>query len=165
MKMDVLFRVVHILRTQPGCTMPLSRLYAQLVQELGSRAGSYAEIYQYLRRQTGSFTLLNVPRVLVSAEGSGGRVRETYDEALEDAGLGSLVQVALTEYIEEQDPADVATALTTTVGELARLCGDDLALSGYVERATHELVELTRVLAAVPAAHPTTPPRDLPPAA
>lgn len=164
MLIEAVLRAAHILRAQPGYTMPLSRLYAQLVQELGSEAGSYSQIYQQLQKRTDSFTLLNSPRVLAAADGWSGMVREAYSEALQQAGLGSCVRVALTEAAAEDSNNDLAAALSATVGELVMLCGKDVALAAYVERASHELTELGRVLVSAGTSLPTTHPPDPPPA-
>lgn len=160
MLIETILRAAQILRAQPGYTMTLSSLHAQLVAELGPRAGSYAEIYQQLRRRTDSFVLLNAPRFL-AAESWRGVLRES--GAGEPGAAGSFVRVALTEPLGEED-SDLVAAVNATVSALAACCVNDLTLAPYVERAAIEAAELSRALANAGTGHPTTPPPDLPPA-
>lgn len=161
MSLDTLLSAARILQSQPGYTMPLARLHAQLVRELGPAAGSYAQIYQALRNRTDSFLIVDAPRVLATDSWPGG-VREAYDAAMQDAGLGSCVRVMLTETPPRHD-ADLLALLSTTLTELTVQCAGDRALTGYLERATVEIAELGRLMAGA-AGRPTTHPPDLPPA-
>jgi hypothetical protein len=162
MLIEVVIRAAHILRRQPGYSMPLTRLHAQLVHELGPQAGSYAEIYQQLRRRTDSFAFFNAPRALSSGDTWRGIVRDGSAAALDSAGMGSVVRVALTEALPREEASDLAAALNTTMSELAALCAQDTTLAAYIERATIEVTELSRVLTAVETDRPTTLPPDPP---
>ncbi len=160
MLIEVILRAAHILRAQPGYTMTLSSLHAQLVTELGPQAGSYVEIYQHLRKRTDSFVLLNAPRLL-SPEGWLGVVHE--NGAGSTGAAGSCMRVALTEPLDGED-SDLVAAVNATISTLAACCVNDLTLAPYVERAAVEAAELSRVLANAAADHPTIPPPDPPPA-
>lgn len=160
MLIETILRAAHILRAQPGYTMTLSSLHAQLVAELGPRAGSYAEIYQQLRKRTDSFVLLNAPRFL-AAEGWRGVLHES--GAGEAEAAGAFVRVALTEPLGEED-SDLVAAVNATISTLAACCAQDQTLAPYIERAAVEAAELGRVLANAGTDRPTTPPPDPPPA-
>ena len=164
MKIDAVIRAASILQSRPGYSMPLVQLHAQLVREFGPAAGTYGEIYEQLARRSDSFALLNSPRVLGSTDGWPGMVREAYDSALEHAGLGSCVRVALTEAAADEQSADLINALNVTLGALIAGSDGDETLAGYIEAATLELAELNRVLTGAETSHPTTPPPDPHPA-
>ena len=164
MIIDAVLRAAGILRSQPGYTMPLARLHAQLVSELGpDAAGSYGQIYQQLRKRGDSFLLFDTPRFLGSAENWPGRVREAYEEALDQAGLGSCVRVTLTEVPPSAETAELITALNSTMSLLANSCVGDEALEEYVELGTQHVAALTRALSLAEIARPTTLPPDPPP--
>ena len=164
MMIDAVIRAASILQSQPGYSMPLVRLHAQLVREFGPAAGTYAEIYQQLRKRSDSFAILNTPRILGATDAWPGLVREAYDDALESAGFGSCVRVALTETQSETENADLLKALNVTLGELITRAADDENLAGYIESATHALAELNQVFTAAETSRPTTPPPDPRPA-
>jgi hypothetical protein len=161
MSIDVVLRAAHILQTQPGFTMPLYRLHAQLVRELGAAVGSYGQIYQQLRNLTGSFALVDAPRLLNGTEAWPGQVQEAYDSALEGVGLGSCVRVMLTE-TEQKESCDLIAALSVTLGELAAQCGEDHVLTSYLAAANGQLPELNNAIISAETVRPTTPLRDPP---
>ena len=161
MSLDTLLSAARILQAQPGYTMPLTRLHAQLVRELGSAAGSYGQIYQALKKRTDSFVMLDAPRVL-GTEGWPGGVREAYDAALDGAGLGSCVRVMLTELPPPEDNGDLVAVLSATLTELTLAAGQDQALAGFLERTAQEVAEIGRFTQGGAAGLPTTPLRGLP---
>lgn len=162
MSLDALLSAARILRSQPGYAMPLARLHAQLVRELGPHAGSYAQIYQALKKRTDSFVMVDAPRIL-GADGWPGGVREAYDAALEGAGLGCCVRVMLTETPRPEETADLLAALSATLAELTVAAAGDDALAGFVECAAHQVAEIGSVTRGGAAVHPTTRLPDLPP--
>ena len=81
MLIDAVLRAARILQTIPGSSMPLVRLHAQLVRELGPAVGSYGEIYQQLKKRTDSFIVVDEARVLAGADGWPGVVREAETDA------------------------------------------------------------------------------------
>lgn len=164
MIIDAVLRAAGILQSQPGYTMPLVQLHAQLVRELGTAAGTYGEIYQQLCKRRDSFAMVNSPRLLTGADTWPGLVREAYDHALGGAGLGSCIRVTLIETESPQDQSDIVAALTTTIGELIANTDSDDALSAYIETATHALAEISSAVTLAETVHPTTLPPDLLPA-
>jgi hypothetical protein len=163
MIIDAVLRAARILQTQPGYTMPLIRLHARLVRELGPDAGSYGQIYQQLKKRTDSFALIDTPKLLGGIESWPGLVQEAYDAALEGAGLGSCVRVTLVEIPTQAETCDLITALNVTLAELASHCEGDDALAAYVEQATQQLDEINRIMLAA-TDRPTIRLPDLPPA-
>lgn len=159
MLIDSLLRAAGILQNAPGYTMPLVRLHAQLICELGVRAGSYGEIYQQLKKRTDSFIVVDGARLLDGADSWPGFIREDYDAALEHAGLGSCVRVSLAATQEGDATCELMTALGATLAQLAAGTGTDDALSEYLERGTQQLAEINRVMFAE-RGRPTTPLRD-----
>jgi hypothetical protein len=161
MLIDTVLRAARILQTAPGYSMPLVRLHAQLVRELGVAAGSYGEIYQQLKKRTDSFIVVDAVRVLDGTESWPGVVREVYDAALAHAGLGSCVRVSLTS-LQEGEASDLLTALGATLAQLAAGSTGDEALIEYLERGTQQLAEMNRVMFGG-TDRPTTLPPDPPP--
>jgi hypothetical protein len=160
MIIDAVLRAAGILRAQPDHTMPLARLHAQLIAELGAdAAGTYGQIYQQLRRQGDSFLLVDTPRFLRGSESWPGAVREAYAGALEAAGMGSCVRVTLTEVSGTAETEELITALHATMSVLAQCAGEDEALREYVAGGMRDVAEITRVLNLVETDHPTIPPR------
>lgn len=164
MLIEALLRAARILKSQPGYTMPLARLHAQLVKEFGAHAGSYGQIYQQLQRRTDSFLILDSPKRIAGTDGWPGAVREAYESVLDNAGLGSCVRVTLTEPPPDPQAADLLAALNSTVAELMTAQEPDPALRNFVERATEQLTEINSVILNAAANHPTTPAPDLLPA-
>jgi hypothetical protein len=162
MLIDAVLRAARILQSAPGYSMPLVRLHAELSRELGSDAGTYREIYQQLKKRTDSFIVVDAARVLDGSDSWPYLVREAYDSALENAGMGSCVRVSLTSAEEGGASCDLLTALGATVASLAIAATGDETLTAYVERAAQQLAELNRVLVSCGTAHPTIPPPDLP---
>ena len=163
MLIEALVRAAHILRSQPGYTMPLHRLHAQLVAEPRLASVSYGEIYQHLQKRADSFVLLDSPRLLGNGEGWPGMVREAYDNALDGVGLGSCVRVTLTEPPPEGAASELLAALNGSVALLIEGTTGDGTLHDYVARATLQLGEMNRVMQCAGTDHPTTPPPDLRP--
>ncbi len=163
MLIDAVLRAARILQAIPGSSMPLVRLHAQLVRELGPAVGSYGEIYQQLKKRTDSFIVVDEARVLAGADGWPGLVREAYDSALEHAGLGSCARVSLTSAQDGEPSCELLTALAATLADLTTGAASDEAMSEYVERAGQQLAELNRTIISGETDRPTIPLRDLPP--
>ena len=163
MLIDAVLRAARILQAIPGSSMPLVRLHAQLVRELGPAVGSYGEIYQQLKKRTDSFIVVDGARVLAGADSWPGRVREAYDSALQHAGLGSCAHVSLTSAPDGQPTCELLTALAATLAELTPGASDDQAMSDYVELAGQQLAEINRAIITGGTDRPTTPLRDPPP--
>lgn len=162
MKLDALLRAAQILRAQPAYTMPLAKLHARLAEELGSGAGTYAQMYRQLKNRPESFMLVDSPRLLSGPQVWPSEARADYDAALEDVGLGACVRVALTEFSVEETPGAIGLA-ATTMNELWLAGEADPVIREYVLRASRELEEISSALsAAASAERPTTPRPDLP---
>ena len=162
MLIDTVLRAARILQSAPGYSMPLRRLHAQLVRELGPGAGTYGEIYQQLRKRTDSFIVVDGARVLGGADTWPGQVREAYDSALEHAGLGSCIRVSLA-CAQEGEQSALLAALGTTVATLSTGAAGDPTMQPYVEGVARQLAELNRVIMAGGTDRPTTPLPDPPP--
>ena len=159
MIIDAVLIAKRILETQPGYSMPLRQLHARLVRELGPGAGSYAEIYQQLTRKSDCFAILNAPRVL-GGDGWPGIVREQYDSALENAGLGACTRVTLTDPPVPESATDLIAVLSATLGEIISVANGDEAVTAYIEGATLDVAQLTRAITGAETGRPTTPPPD-----
>jgi hypothetical protein len=162
MIIEAVLRAARILKTQPGYTMPLARLHAQLVRELGPEAGTYRQIYQQLEKRADSFMVFDSARRLGGTEIWPSAVREEYNHALDDAGFGCCVRVTLTEAVPQAEADSLIAALNNTMAELLATSEQDPGLQDFVERATEQLAEFGRVMLAAAAIHPTTPPPDPP---
>jgi hypothetical protein len=162
MLIEVVLRAAHILKSQPGYTMPLARLHAQLVKELGPHAGSYGQIYQQLHRRADSFLILDSPKKLAGTDSWPGAVREAYESALDHAGLGCCVRVTLTEAPPDRQATDILAALNLTMAELVMAQGQEPTVRDFVERAAEQLAEVSNVMLAAAATQPTIPARDPP---
>jgi hypothetical protein len=162
MLIDAVLRAARILQSAPGYSMPLVRLHAQLVRELGSAAGTYGEIYRQLKKRTDSFIVVDGARVLDGSEKWPYLVREAYDSALENAGLGSCVRVSLTAAEGSEHSCELLAVLGATISDLALAATGDETLTVYVERAAQQLTELNRALITAGTDLPTTPPPDPP---
>ena len=164
MLIDAVLRAARILRTSPGNSLPLARLHAQLVRELGPQAGNYREIYQQLKKRIDSFIVIDAARVLDGADSWPSLVREAYDSALERAGMGSCVRVTLTSAQDGERSCELVTEIGATVAALQECSAGDEALTAYVARAARQLAELHEIMSGG-TGHPTIPPPDLPPSA
>jgi hypothetical protein len=164
MLIEAVVRAAHILRKQPGYTMPLAHLHAQLVRELGPEAGSYGQIYGQLQKRAESFVVLDSAKRLGGTETWPRAVREEYSYALDNAGFGCCVRVTLTEALPQAEADSLLAALNSTMADLVLASEKDAALKDYVERATEQLAEFSRAMLAAAAARPTTLPPDPPPA-
>jgi hypothetical protein len=163
MKIDAVLRAARILQSQPGYSMPLVQLHAQLVRELGPEACSYGEIYQQLCKHRDSFAMMNSPRLLGATDSWPGLVREAYEDALDGVGLGSCIRVTLTETETRERNSDLITALSATLAELTARAEGDETLTTYVEAATHELAAMNAIVMGAETGLPTIPLPDLPP--
>jgi len=158
MKLDALLRAAQILRSQPACAMPLVKLHARLAQELGPDLGSYADLYSQLKNRPQSFLIIDSPRLLPDTGGWPRHVREAYDVALQGAGLGACVRVALTELPNEGRDGDPLAFAGATVGELWAAADKDPTLLAFVTRAAQQLQEICAVMSPdASAEHPTIP--------
>ncbi|MGQ0561951.1 MAG: hypothetical protein ACT443_08775 [Gemmatimonadota bacterium] len=150
MKLDTLLRAAQILRSQPAYAMPLARLHARLAEEFGGEAGSYARMYQELKKRPQSFMVLDSPRLVED---------DRYDDLLEGTGLGACTRVALAEAIEEEAPGALNMA-GATLAELWPKTEADPVLREYLAQAMRELEAISAAAADGAPAHPTTPARD-----
>jgi hypothetical protein len=162
MLIEAVVRAAHILRKQPGCSMPLAHLHAQLVRELGPEAGSYGQIYRQLQKRAESFVVLDSAKRLGGTESWPRAVREEYSCALDHAGFGCCVRVTLTEGQLQGEADGLVATVNSTMADLLAASERDPSLKDYVERATEQLSEFCRVMLAAAATRPTTPPRDPP---
>lgn len=162
MLIDAVLRAARILQTTPGYSMPLARLHAQLIRELGPEAGSYGEIYQQLKKRTDSFIVIDSARVLAGADSWPTPVREAYDSALEHAGMGACARVTLTAAEEGERTCALVSEIGTTVAALSESCAGDESLAAYVERAARQLALLHELMSGG-TGPPTTPPPGPPP--
>jgi hypothetical protein len=163
MKVEAILRAARILRAQPAYAMPLAKLHARLAEELGTDAGTYAQIYLQLKNRPQSFLVVDSPRLLEGTDYWPAQVRDEYDAALEVAGLGACVRVALTEVAaEDAQPGAIALA-GATMTELWQAGEYDPVMREYVARAARELEEISSLLAPdVESGPPTIPLPDLP---
>jgi hypothetical protein len=163
MKLEAILRAAQILRAQPAYAMPLAKLHARLAEELGTDAGTYAQVYLQLKNRPQSFMVVDSPRLLAGTEYWPAQVRDEYDAVLEVAGLGACVRVALTEVVEDARSGAVALA-GATMTELWNAAEHDSVMREYVTRATRELEEISSLLSMdAEAERPTIPLPDLPP--
>ena len=162
MKIEAVLRAVGILKRQPGYTMPLVRLHAQLVREFGPEAGSYGQIYQQLQKRAESFLVLDSARRLGGTDDWPRAVREEYNHALDQSGVGCCVSVTLTQAPPEHDADDFMATLNNTMADLLAACEQDPALKEFLERATEQLADIGRIILDAGAIRPTTRPRDPP---
>lgn len=160
MTIRALLRAAQILRAQPGYSMPVVKLHARLVHELGSEVGSYAELYRLLKNRPEDFMLLDTPRVLPDASGWPQQVREEYENALETAGLGACVRVALTEMAEADDESSPFALAGRTLSNMWPAAHNDDALRQFLSTAAEQLAEIGEVMSRDEAGRPTTPLRD-----
>lgn len=161
MLIEAVVRAAHILRKQPGYTMPLAHLHAQLIRELGPEAGSYGQIYRLLQKRAESFVVLDSAKRLGGTETWPRAVREEYSHALDNAGFGCCVRVTLTEALPLPEAESIIAALNSTMADLLAASEQDAAHKEYVERATEQLAEFGRAMLAAAAARPTILPPDL----
>jgi hypothetical protein len=136
MNLDTLVRAAQILRAQPACTMPLARLHACLTEEIGSDAGTYAHVHAELKKRPQSFMVLEPPKLIED---------DSYESALERAGLGACTWIALVEAPsdEEEDMLGLAGA---TLSELWAQTDSDPALREYLVHAARQLEAVGQVL-------------------
>jgi hypothetical protein len=162
MLIEAVVRAAHILRKQPGYTMPLAHLHAHLVREFGPEAGTYGQIYRQLQKRAESFVVLDSAKRLAGTETWPRAVREEYSHALDNAGFGCCVRVTLTEALPQPEADGLIAALNSTMAHLVAASEQDAAIKDYVERATEQLAAFSRAMQAAAVALPTTLPPDLP---
>lgn len=163
MKLDALLRAAQILRSQPAYAMPLVKLHARLVEELGPDLGSYADVYQQLKNRPQSFLVIDSPKLLPDNTAWPRQVREAYDVALDGAGLGAYVRVALTELPAETGQEDALAVAGATLGDLWTVFAKDATLRELITRAAQQLEEISALLSSdAGEERPTTPPPDPP---
>lgn len=163
MKLEAILRAAQILRAQPAYAMPLVKLHARLAEELGTDAGTYAQIYLQLKKRPQSFMVVDSPRLLDGTDYWPAQVRGEYAAVLEGAGLGACVRVALTEVAVEDAQSGAIALAGTTMTELWNAGEHDPVVREYVARATRELEEISSLLSQdAEAERPTIPPPGLP---
>lgn len=143
--------------------MALNKLYARLAEELGADAGSYADVYHQLKNRPQSFMLIDSPKLLPDTSAWPRQVREEYDVALRNAGMGACVRVALTEVPSASGPADALALAGATLNDLWTAVARDPAMRDFVTRAAKQLEEIIAATAPdVEVKHPTIRPPDPP---
>ena len=164
MKLEAILRAAQILRAQPSYAMPLAKLHTRLAEELGTDAGTYAQIYLQLKNRPQSFMVVDSPRLLDGTDYWPAQARDEYDAVLDVAGLGACVRVALTEVaVQDEQPGAIALA-GATMSELWNAGEHDPIMRERVARATRELEEISSLLSAdAEAERPTIPLPDPPP--
>ena len=160
MKLESVLRAAQILRSQPGCTMPLRTLHAHLQREFGAEAGTYAQVYHLLKNLPHSFIVMDTPQLIAGSEKWPAQLREEYNCALEGAGLGSCARVALAEVSAEELHGGTLGLASQTLSELWAIAEGDPVLREYLSTIAQQLEEISAVLADGEAAPPTTLPRD-----
>lgn len=156
MKIELVVRAAHILRTEPGYTMPAVKLHTRLVAELGAEAGSYAEMQQMLKQRTESFMLLDAPRLLPTTEAWPPQIRAEYEAALQ--ATGSCTRVALVETSTRENGA--LGMAGRTISSLWQVSEGNDSLRVLLRSAVDELAELDEIIGRGGAERPTTPLRD-----
>jgi hypothetical protein len=159
MKLESVLRAAQILRSQPGGTMPLRSLHARLHHEFGAESGSYAQMYHLLKNLPHSFIVMDESQLIAGSDKWPAQLREEYACALEGAGLGSCVRVALAEVAPEELHGGALGLANQTLSELWAAAAGDPVLREYLSTIAHQLDELNAVLADGAAAPPTTLPR------
>lgn len=157
MKMELLVRAAQILRTEPAYTMPAVKLHTRLVAELGSEAGSYAEMHQMLKHRADSFILLDAPRLLPSAEAWPAQIRAEYEAALK--ATGSCTRVALLETAASAADNGALSMAGRTLSSLWPAAQSNDSLRALIRSALEELAELDEIIGHGEAERSTTPPR------
>ncbi|MGQ0813681.1 MAG: hypothetical protein ACT4O1_04375 [Gemmatimonadota bacterium] len=148
MNLNALLRAAQILQSQPTYTMTLTRLHACLAEEIGSEAGSYAQMYLELKKRPRSFMVIDAPRLIDSEE---------YEQLLEGAGLGPCTRVGLAEVGAEPDRSGALGLAGSTLTELWQKTEGDPELRAYLSHAASELERISSQLSAdAGAARPTT---------
>lgn len=159
-------RILALLRSDPDPMVPLTRLHAALVAELGPRGGTYAQLHQRIRRRPDLFLLLEPLSVPWSDDGWGIDLQREYERALRDAGLDTGPRVALATPDSEPpaasgaDPAaPVLRMLQESLVHLWASAADDPQLQAELVEALGQAEELRRVLQALPPDDPAPPAR------
>jgi hypothetical protein len=137
MKLDALLRVAQILRSQPAYTMPLARLHRCLAEELGTDAGTYAQMYQELKKRPHSFMVLDSPRLLD---------HEAYGALLEEAGLGACTRIALADLGAGEDLTSAISIAGATLSELWLRAETDPVLREYLVQAATEMERICQAM-------------------
>src|SRR5688500_10530258 len=106
MKLNALVRVAQILRSQPAYTMPLPRLHKCLAEELGTEAGTYAQMYHELKKRPYSLMVLDAQRLLD---------HDDYGAVVEDSGLGACTRIALAELGTDDDGSSALSLACITL--------------------------------------------------
>jgi hypothetical protein len=136
MKLNALVRVAQILRSQPAYTMPLSRLHTCLAEELGTEAGTYAQMVHELKKRPHSFMVHESPRLLD---------HDDYASAIESMGLETGTRVSLAE-LGDDDAYSALSMACITLSELWARADADPLLREYLAQATSEMERLSETL-------------------
>lgn len=165
-------RVLTLLRNDPDPMVPLTRIHAALVAELGPRTGTYAQLHERLRRRPDLFLLLEPLPVPWSTDGWSSDLQDEYRQALHEAGLDAGPRVALAAPDVERPPlspaahplAPLLRALQESLVHLWSCAGDDPQLQAELIEALGQAEEIRRVLQDLTDAGAGEPPtRDPPP--
>jgi|GEM_PF-522906 hypothetical protein len=155
-------RVLTLLRNDPEPMVPLARIHAALVAELGPRIGTYAQLHDRLRRRPDLFLLLDPLPLPWSADTWSGDVQDEYRNALREAGIDTGPRVALAAPDVELPPppptahpaARVLCTLQESLVHLWSCAADDPELQAEVVEALGQAEEIRRVLEDLAAPRP-----------
>ncbi len=164
-------RVLTLLRNDPDPMVPLTRIHAALVAELGPRSGTYAQLHERLRRRPDLFLLLEPLPIPWSADSWSADIEDEYRQALHEAGLDAGPRVALAAPDAELPPppaaahpaAPVLRAVQESLVHLWSCAADDPQLQAELIEALGQAEEIRRVLQDLASSEPGhTPPRPPP---
>jgi len=166
-------RVLALLRNDPDPMVPLTRIHAALVAELGPRCGTYAQLYERLRRRPDLFLLLEPLPIPWSGDTWSADIQDEYRHALREAGLDTGPRVALATPDAELPPlpagahpaAPVLRTLQESLVHLWSSAADDPELQAELIEALGQAEEIRRVLQDLAASEPEQSPSLPPPRA
>ena len=166
-------RVLTLLRNDPEPLVPLTRIHAALVAELGPRTGTYAQLHERLRRRPDLFLLLEPLPMPWSADAWAADIEDEYRHALREAGLDPGPHVALATPDAELPPlpatappaAPVLRSLQESLVHLWSCAADDPELQAELVEALGQAEEIRRALEDLAASEPLEPPPGPPPQA
>jgi hypothetical protein len=158
-------RILTLLRSDPEPMVPLSRIHAALVAELGPRSGTYAQLRERIRRRPDLFLLIEPIPTPWSDDSWPAELRGEYERALREAGLDAGPRVAIAGV--DDGPLGLATpapgaapvlrALQASLVQLWAAAAGDPQLQPELVEALGQAEEVRRVLETHLAAHARAP--------
>lgn len=147
-------RVLALLRNDPDPMVPLTRIHAALVAELGHRCGTYAQLHERLRRRPDLFLLLEPLPMPWAAGGWPADLQDEYRHALREVGLDAGPRVALATQDADPPPlpaaahpaAPVLRTLQESLVHLWSCAADDPELQAELVEALGQAEEIRRFL-------------------